>query len=38
MTENITVTLTHKNDYRFEVDFNESFKGFVPDQKLLRYC
>ena len=31
MTENITVTLTHKNDYRFEVDFNESFKGFVSD-------
>ena len=31
MTENITVTLTHKNDYRFEVDFNETFKGFVSD-------
>ena len=31
MTENITVTLTHKNDYRFEVAFNESFKGFVSD-------
>lgn len=31
MTENITVTLTHKNDYRFEVDFNESFKGFISD-------
>ena len=31
MTENITVTLTHKNDYRCEVDFNESFRGFVSD-------
>lgn len=31
MTDNISVTLTHKKDYRFEVDFNESFKGFVSD-------
>lgn len=31
MTENISVTLTHKDDYRFEVDFNESFRGFVSD-------
>lgn len=31
MTESISVTLTHKDEYRFEVDFNESFKGFVSD-------
>lgn len=31
MTESISVTLTHKDEYRFVVDFNESFKGFVSD-------
>ncbi len=31
MTESISVTLTHKDEYRFEVDFNESFKGFLSD-------
>jgi len=32
MAESVTVTLLHKENYRFEVDFGEAFEGYLSDE------